>query len=174
MPEESGSANLMLGSGRHSSRTTSSIIRMELRETLSKETNVLVSVVSGECLRLYKTYFYVCLFFLSRDTERMGDIFDWDGTITGRPQWTVVRDQPFYSSSQCEPRPHWGNMTVCPHRQLSLSRMAVYCIFFPKILIFPCRKSLSFPGSISSKLPLKSLSFPSSGQRFSKILIFPW
>ena len=47
------------------------------------------------------------------------------------------------------------------------------CIFFPKILIFHCRKSLSFPGSISSKLHLKSLSFPSSGQRFSKILIFP-
>ena len=32
------------------------------------------------------------------------------------------------------------------------------CIFFPKILIFPCRKSLSFPGS---------------GQRPTKILIFP-
>ena len=47
----------------------------------------------------------------------MGDIFDWDGTITGHPQWTVVRDQPFYSSSQCLPRPHWGNMTICPHRQ---------------------------------------------------------
>ena len=45
-------------------------------------------------------------------------------------------------------------------------------IFFPKILIFPCRKSLSLPGSISSKLPLKSLSFPSSGQCFSKSLSF--
>ena len=49
----------------------------------------------------------------------MGHIFDWDGTITGHPQWTVVRDQPFYSSSRCSPRPHWGNMTVCPHRYVN-------------------------------------------------------
>ena len=53
------------------------------------------------------------------DTERMGNIFDYDGTITGHAGWTVVRDQPFYSSARCEPRPHWGNMTSCPHRYVN-------------------------------------------------------
>ena len=49
----------------------------------------------------------------------MGQIFDWDGTITGTPKSMVVRDQPFYTSSLCEPRPHWGNMSICPHRYVS-------------------------------------------------------
>ena len=53
------------------------------------------------------------------DTERMGNIYDYDGTITGHPEWTVVRDQPFYSSALCQPRPHWGNMTACPHRYVN-------------------------------------------------------
>ena len=52
-------------------------------------------------------------------SERMGQIFDWDGTITGIPKSMVVRDQPFYTSSLCEPRPHWGNMSICPHRYVS-------------------------------------------------------
>ena len=30
----------------------------------------------------------------------MGQIFDWDGTITGKPGSTIVRDQPFYTSSE--------------------------------------------------------------------------
>ena len=49
----------------------------------------------------------------------MGQVFDWDGTITGIPMSMVVRDQPFYTSSLCEPRPHWGNMSICPHRYIS-------------------------------------------------------
>ena len=40
-------------------------------------------------------------------------------TITGQAGWTVVRDQPFYSSSLCQPRPHLGNMTSCPHRYVN-------------------------------------------------------
>ena len=51
--------------------------------------------------------------------ERMGQIFDWDGTITGIPKSMVVRNQPFYTSSLCEPRPHWGNMSICPHRYVT-------------------------------------------------------
>ena len=94
-----------------------------------KGTSVSVSEVSGECLGVYKTD-YEGFTYLSRNTERMGDIYDWDGTITGHPHWTAVRDQPFYSSSQCEPRPHWGNMTVCPHRQLSL-RVSLGNYHFP-------------------------------------------
>ena len=43
-------------------------------------------------------------------------MFDWDGTITGVPLSTVVRDTPFFTSSWCEARPHWGNMSICPHR----------------------------------------------------------
>ena len=54
-----------------------------------------------------------------RSKERMGEVFDWDGTITGTPMTTVVRDQPFYASSLCESRPHWGNMSICPHRYVS-------------------------------------------------------
>ena len=46
----------------------------------------------------------------------MGQIFDWDGTITGKPGSTIVRDQPFYTSSLCESRPNWGNMSICPHQ----------------------------------------------------------
>ena len=49
----------------------------------------------------------------------MGQVFDWDGTITGIPMAMIVRDQPFYTSSLCEPRPHWGNMSICPHRYIS-------------------------------------------------------
>ena len=52
-------------------------------------------------------------------SERMGQIFDWDGTITGIPKSMVVRNQPFYTSSLCEPRPHWGNMSICPHRYVT-------------------------------------------------------
>lgn len=46
----------------------------------------------------------------------MGQIFDWDGTITGHAMATVVRDQAFYTSSWCDPKPNWGNMSICPHR----------------------------------------------------------
>ena len=34
-----------------------------------------------------------------RDTERMGELFDFDGTITGHAGWMVARDQPFYTSA---------------------------------------------------------------------------
>ena len=61
----------------------------------------------------YNFYFIGPIF---SDTERMGQIFDWDGTITGKPRHFVVRDQPFYTSSLCEPKPNWGNMSICPHR----------------------------------------------------------
>ena len=43
-------------------------------------------------------------------------MFNWDGTITGIPLSTVVKDRPFFTSSLCSSRPHWGNMSVCPHR----------------------------------------------------------
>ena len=56
---------------------------------------------------------------ISRGTERMGQIFDWDGTITGIPKAMIVRDQPFYVSSLCESRPNWGNMSICPHQYVS-------------------------------------------------------
>ena len=49
----------------------------------------------------------------------MGQIFDWDGTITGKPGSTIVRDQPFYTSSLCESRPNWGNMSICPHQYVA-------------------------------------------------------
>ena len=49
----------------------------------------------------------------------MGQIFDWDGTITGIPKAMIVRDQPFYVSSLCESRPNWGNMSICPHQYVS-------------------------------------------------------
>ena len=48
-----------------------------------------------------------------------------------------------------------------------------YCSWIANMGVYSSRKSLSFPGSISSKLPLKSLSFHRSGQRFSKSLSFP-
>ena len=43
-------------------------------------------------------------------------MLDWDGTITGYPRSTVVRNEPIWTSRFCEPHPHWGNMSVCPHR----------------------------------------------------------
>ena len=46
----------------------------------------------------------------------MGLVLDWDGSITGMPMSTVVKDTPFFTSSLCNPKPHWGNMSVCPHR----------------------------------------------------------
>ena len=49
-------------------------------------------------------------------TDRRGILFDWDGTITGRPMSTVVKDEPFFTSSLCTSHPHWGNMSICPHR----------------------------------------------------------
>ena len=49
----------------------------------------------------------------------MGQIFDWDGTITGKAGSTIVRDQPFYTSSLCESRPNWGNMSICPHQYVA-------------------------------------------------------
>ena len=55
----------------------------------------------------------------TRSTERMGQIFDWDGTITSQAMSMIVRDQPFYTSSWCEARPHWGNMSICPHRYVN-------------------------------------------------------
>ena len=53
-----------------------------------------------------------------RDTERMGQIFDWDGSITGMPKSTIVRDQPFYTSDSCVSKPQWG-MSACPHTYVS-------------------------------------------------------
>ena len=53
-----------------------------------------------------------------RDTERMGQIFDWDGSITGMPKSTIVRDQPFYTSESCVSKPQWG-MSACPHTYVS-------------------------------------------------------
>ena len=29
----------------------------------------------------------------------MGELFDFDGTITGHAGWMVARDQPFYTSA---------------------------------------------------------------------------
>ena len=49
-------------------------------------------------------------------TEIRVTVFDWDGTITGIPLSTVVKDRPFFTSSLSSSRPHWGNMSVCPHR----------------------------------------------------------
>ena len=59
--------------------------------------------------------YYVPVSFHS-SKERMGQILDLDGTITGKPGSTIVRDQPFYTSSLCESRPNWGNMSICPHQ----------------------------------------------------------
>jgi hypothetical protein len=56
----------------------------------------------------------------SRNGERRGLVHDEDGTITGVPGTTIVPDRPFYRSSLCQARPHWGNMTVCPHPYLSM------------------------------------------------------
>ena len=49
-------------------------------------------------------------------TDRRGILFDWDGTITGTPMASVVKDEPFTTSSLCTAHPNWGNMSVCPHR----------------------------------------------------------
>ena len=48
----------------------------------------------------------------------MGQIFDWDGSITGMPKSTIVRDQPFYTSESCVSKPQWG-MSACPHTYVS-------------------------------------------------------
>lgn len=58
--------------------------------------------------------------YASKNGERRGLVYDVDGTITGWPGTTVVPDRPFFTSSECEARPHWGNMSVCPHQYLSL------------------------------------------------------
>merc|ERR1712156_449149 len=49
-------------------------------------------------------------------TDRRGILFDWDGTITGTPMASVVKDEPFTTSSLCTAHANWGNMSVCPHR----------------------------------------------------------
>ena len=49
-------------------------------------------------------------------TDRRAILFDWDGTITVRPMASVVKDEPFFTSSLCTPHPHWGNISVCLHR----------------------------------------------------------
>ena len=56
----------------------------------------------------------------AKNGERRGLVHDLDGTITGVPGSTIVPDRPFYRSGLCQARPHWGNMTVCPHTYLSL------------------------------------------------------
>ena len=71
-----------------------------------------IQVVNNSSKKLYFSK-------ISRGTERMGQIFDWDGTITGIPKAMIVRDQPFYVSSLCESRPNWGNMSICPHQYVS-------------------------------------------------------
>merc|ERR1711970_929094 len=48
--------------------------------------------------------------------KERGIVLDWDGTITGYPRSTVVRDEPIWTSRFCIPYLHWGNMSVCPHR----------------------------------------------------------
>ena len=57
--------------------------------------------------------------FSTSETQRGWETYLTGMEITGHPQWTVVRDQPFYSSSLCQPHPHWGNMTSCPHRYVN-------------------------------------------------------
>ena len=78
----------------------------------------------------------------------MGELFDFDGTITGHAGWMVARDQPFYTSAwlvyfiqiyiffyhfiifcsttftRCEDKPHWGNMSACPHRYVNMAGTA--------------------------------------------------
>ena len=48
-------------------------------------------------------------------SEHRGLAHDIDGTITGWPGSTIVPDRPFFTSSACEARPLWGNMSICPH-----------------------------------------------------------
>jgi len=62
----------------------------------------------------------------SRNGERRGLIQDVDGTITGWSNTIIVPDRPFFTSSLCEPRSHWGNMSVCPHPYATLSDKGGY------------------------------------------------
>ena len=50
------------------------------------------------------------------EPDRRGIILDWDGSITGLPLSAVVKNNPFFTSSLCAGRDHWGDMAVCPHR----------------------------------------------------------
>lgn len=68
------------------------------------------------------------------DQERMGQVLDWDGTITGKARHTVVRDQPFYTSDLCQSKPHWGNMSVCPHRYVLGSGTGSSYVKIPMII----------------------------------------
>ena len=58
--------------------------------------------------------------FGAHKSEYRGLAYDIDGTITGWPGTTIVPDRPFFTSSLCESRPHWGNMSVCPHTYASI------------------------------------------------------
>ena len=78
---------------------------------------------------------------------------------------------------------HWGSVNISTHKSgrtyLELSQDERWdhgCIFFHKILIFPWEwfeNPYLSPLWIAFMSLLKSLSFPSSGQRFSQKLIFP-
>ena len=59
--------------------------------------------------------------FGSQNKERRGLVVDEDGTITGWPHSTIVPDRPFFTSTLCDSRPHWGNMSVCPHHYADLT-----------------------------------------------------
>ena len=54
-------------------------------------------------------------------SEHRGLAYDIDGTITGWPGSTIVPDRPFFTSSACEARPLWGNMSICPHTYASFN-----------------------------------------------------
>ena len=54
-------------------------------------------------------------------SEHRGLAHDIDGTITGWPGSTIVPDRPFFTSSACEARPLWGNMSICPHTYASFN-----------------------------------------------------
>ena len=48
--------------------------------------------------------------YAAHKSEYRGLAYDADGTITGWSGVTIVPDRPFFTSSLCEARPHWGNI----------------------------------------------------------------
>ena len=50
--------------------------------------------------------------YAAHKSEYRGLAYDADGTITGWSGVTIVPDRPFFTSSMCEARPHWGNILL--------------------------------------------------------------